>query len=240
MKYFIVKRGSARVLKFSRLEMLGMVSHGFTLTPWDFSSRNPERWQHRREVGELLSIPVDKLVTLNQVHSNRVVSVDEPLLEPVEGDGLLTGTVNLPLALRFADCVPVFLVDPIGKSVGIVHSGWKGTFKGVVIEAVKEMMKRFRADAKNIVAVIGPSIGPCCYEVKMEGEFTLHTDYINQRDGRYYLDLWSMIEDQLMQMNLRKENIESLHLCTACNKDLFFSYRRNGCMKRMEAYIMLV
>ncbi len=240
MRYFLVKRGDARVLKFSRLEELGIVSHGFTLKPWDFSRRSPDRWSHRREVTGILGMQPDRLVTLNQVHSAKVVKVDDVLPALVEGDALLTDKRGLVLAMRFADCVPIFIVDPVRRCIGIVHSGWRGTFKEVVKEAVRGMKEHFGSDAGEIVAVIGPSIGPCCYEVKMEGEFRLHTDYIVRRDERFYFDLWSMIEDQLLGSGLKPKNIESLHLCTACNTEMFFSYRKEGSAKRMEAYIMLV
>jgi YfiH family protein len=108
------------------------------------------------------------LVTLKQVHSDVIHYVERPTESQLVGDGLLTKTPELVLAVQTADCLPVLVVDPLGKAVGAFHAGWRGTLARIVEKGVGEMRRRFRSDPAQLQAAIGPGIHACCYEVGSE------------------------------------------------------------------------
>jgi YfiH family protein len=108
------------------------------------------------------------LVTLRQVHSDIIRFVDSPAREQLVGDGLITETPGLLLAIQTADCLPIILVDPRRRAVGVFHAGWRGTVKRIVEKGVGEMRRRFGSRARDLKAAIGPGIHGCCYEVGTE------------------------------------------------------------------------
>jgi YfiH family protein len=118
------------------------------------------------------------LVTLRQVHSDVIHCVDSVPKEPLTGDGLLTATPGLLLAIQTADCFPVILVDPKRRAIGVFHAGWRGTVQRIVEKGVGEMQRRFGTRARDVKVAIGPGIHGCCYEVgeevrtKFESQFS--------------------------------------------------------------------
>lgn len=108
------------------------------------------------------------LLTLRQIHSDLIYRVDRMPELPLAGDGLVTDTPGLLLAVQAADCLPVILVDRKRKAVGVFHAGWRGTLKRIVQKGVGEMRKHFQSDPRNLVAAIGPGVHGCCYEVGEE------------------------------------------------------------------------
>lgn len=108
------------------------------------------------------------LVTLRQVHSDIIRFVDSPTQSPLVGDGLVTATPGLFLAIQTADCLPVILVDPKHRAVGVFHAGWRGTVKRIVEKGVGEMRRHFGSRARDLKAVIGPGVHGCCYAVGPE------------------------------------------------------------------------
>ena len=117
------------------------------------------------------------LVSLRQIHSDLIHRVDQMPAAPLAGDGLVTDTPGLILAVQTADCLPVILVDPKRRAVGVFHAGWRGTVKRIVEKGVGEMRKHFKSDPRNLLAAIGPGVQSCCYDVgeevrtKFEGQF---------------------------------------------------------------------
>jgi polyphenol oxidase len=108
------------------------------------------------------------LITLRQVHSDRIHFVDSPPEKPLVGDGLITATPGLLLAIQTADCLPIIVVDPKGRAVGVFHAGWRGTVKRIVAKGVGEMRLFFGSRPRDLKAAIGPGIQGCCYEVGEE------------------------------------------------------------------------
>jgi YfiH family protein len=108
------------------------------------------------------------LVTLRQVHSDIIRFVDSPTQSPLVGDGLVTATPGLFLAIQTADCLPVILVDPKHRAVGVFHAGWRGTVKRIVEKGVGEMRRHFGSRARDLKAAIGPGVHGCCYAVGPE------------------------------------------------------------------------
>lgn len=183
-----------------------------------------------------------------QVHSADVVCAEaprDPSSELTQADVILTDRPGVSLYMRFADCVPILLHDPKKNVVGIAHAGWLGTVRGAAKAAVETMAARYGSKPADILAAIGPSIGPDHYEVgpdvilQIHQVFGPHTDQlIDARKGRTYLDLWSANAVQLQALGV--ENIEAAGICTACHLEDWFSHRaEKGRTGRFGALIAL-
>jgi len=177
------------------------------------------------------------LLSLRQVHGDRVVffqgnpqGIEE--IWQTEGDALLTRTPGVALGVFTADCLPIFLYDPIQGAIGVVHAGWRGTAGGVAGKAVEKMRDFFQSKNSNILAALGPCIGPCCYEVDgpvkkafLSGGFPWDQISRPRREGKWLLDLYQANLYLLEKHGISKKNIQALKICTSCHGDTFFSYR---------------
>jgi len=141
-------------------------------------------------------------------------------------DALVTGSRRLPLVTLVADCVPIALVDPVRQVGGVVHAGWRGLSGGIIESAVDALRSTWGSKASELIAWVGPCIGPCCYEVGEEVAEHFPRDLAPGADNRSHLDLRSATRKRLAIQGLNSENIAGLELCTACNPELFFSHRR--------------
>ncbi len=197
---------------------------------------------------EALGFSTDDLVSPHQVHGTRVavVSVGDRRTVIQGTDALITRSPGLLLLLRFADCTPVWLYDPVRQAIGLVHAGWRGTAAGTVRAAVDAMGDAFGSRPADLVAGIGPAIGPCCYEVGKEvadavqaafpGEGSRFLDA--QLSGRWHLDLWEANRQHLVQAGVTR--VEVAGVCTACHTDEWFSHRaERGRTGRIGALIGL-
>lgn len=158
-----------------------------------------------------------------QAHGDRVQCVRNPGVY-ADTDALITNVSGLPLAIQVADCVPVFLYDPVLMAAGLAHAGWRGSALGISAKTVRAMSESFGSRPEDIRACIGPSVGPCCYEVNTEVSIQFPPEYV--KDGR--LDLWTCNFDLLVQAGLKPGNVFSNRLCTVCHQEWFFSYRAGG------------
>ncbi|PWU25637.1 MAG: peptidoglycan editing factor PgeF [Candidatus Rokuibacteriota bacterium] len=178
---------------------------------------------------------------LRQVHGAEVVVVEHGGLAG-QGDVLVTRQTVLPLAIFTADCLPIILYDPVGRRLALAHAGWRGTVEAVARVAVGALT-RAGGTAKTFLAAIGPSIGPCCYEVdepvidRLAAAFpAAWQQWVTAVGaGKWMLDLWHANEDQLKAAGLESERIDNPRLCTSCRMDLFFSYRRGRGQGRLVA-----
>jgi len=192
---------------------------------------------NHRKIYETFDYPFDSRFDVWQVHGNKVVCTDVPKDENaphIMADGILTDNANVTLMMRFADCVPILLYDPVHQVIGIAHAGWQGTYKQVARAAVEKMMGCYGSRPKDILAGIGPSICQACYEVGQEplnafteafGE-TQAKRYFREQGGRLYLDLWTPNQDILRSAGV--ENIEISGICTAEHLGNWFSHRAEG------------
>ena len=147
------------------------------------------------------------------------------------------------LTILTADCVPVLMYEPKKKVVTAVHAGWRGSDKKIVVKTVEYIKNQYNCNPSDIVAVIAPSIGGCCYEVD-ELVASKFIDYkesvIKKSQNKYMLDLKNINKEQLLSAGLQESNIEVSHLCTSCNNNKFFSYRRDKeCTGRFISAIMM-
>ena len=197
---------------------------------------------------ETLGVPQGRLLTLRQVHGAEVLVFDGDtriLTHPLPYDAVITNKKRVALGISTADCLPILMIDKSKKVIAAIHAGWRGLWRGIIERTVGEMTRTFESSPADIVAGIGPGIGPCCYEVGTDVTSLFQDSYkeahqfIIKREGRQYLDLSRAAQLELAAVGIPPENIETIPLCTACREDLFFSYRRDKKAGRQLSFIML-
>lgn len=208
--------------------------------------------KNRALLAEELGLEAGRLITAEQVHRDKIAIIAEELEEentPVAGaDALLTDLRDLPLVLFFADCVPIILVYPGSPQrqpwavVGAVHAGWRGTLKKITFQAVQEILKRWSVIPEDLLAFIGPAIGPCCYQVNFDlfGRFQTAFPGIIKKRAEGVLDLVAINHHQLEEAGILPSNIFKLELCTSCHPGLFYSYRRDGDKSGRQAAVVVI
>lgn len=175
---------------------------------------------------------------VRQVHGAKVVAGAMPTTPREEADGVVTATAGVAACVSVADCVPILLARPDGSAAAAVHAGWRGTLERIAAEGVRALA--VGGDGEAPLAVIGPSIGPCCYQVSDELAARFASAFgprVVQRGGRGpRLDLWAANERALRDAGVVR--VALLRRCTACEPRLFFSHRRDGGRTgRMVGYI---
>ncbi len=176
---------------------------------------------------------LENLTSNVQIHSDIVNIIDENDIGcKREGDALITNLKDVPLLVFTADCVPIAIIDKKNKAIGAVHAGWRGTYSQIAKNTIELMKKQYNTNAQDLICVIGPSIGSCCYEVSEELIEKFNTILTNCtekfyiiKEDKYYLDLWKVNEYILKSAGVKTENIINLKMCTSCNSDKFHSYR---------------
>ncbi len=167
-----------------------------------------------------------------QVHGARVLVVDGPRGDqpPPKADALLTNRPGVVLFMRFADCVPILLHDPVRGVVGVVHAGWRGTVAGVARRAVEVMVEEFGSNPADVRAALGPSVGPDHYPVGEEVVEQVEQAFgpaaktlLTRVNGQVHLDLWAANERALRRAGVR--SVEVAAVCTACHVEDWYSHR---------------
>lgn len=179
--------------------------------------------RNRKLFCDAMKVTPDRLAVPQQVHGNRIQTIEAPG-QYSETDAMITSEPGIVLTVQVADCVPIWLVDPARKAAGLIHAGWRGSALSVAGKTVERMVYEFGSSASDLYAFIGPSIGPCCYEVGQEVLDRFPSEYT---DGNH-LDLWRVNAYQLVAAGLLSSNIEISSLCTACHLEWFYSHRMSG------------
>jgi len=202
-----------------------------------------------------VGIEAEKIVTAQQTHRDQVVVVTKEYLGRgakgykdaiADTDALVTNIPGIPLLLCFADCVPVLIVDPVQKAIGIAHAGWKGTVARIAQKTITTMQTEFGTKPQHCLVGIGPSIGSCCYEVddrvihQLQEQYANWEQVVHKAADKWLLDLWQANCLQVEEIGVCSNNIVVSNVCTACNNELFFSYRaEQGETGRIGAVITL-
>jgi YfiH family protein len=214
--------------------------------------------ENRKIILDALSIDYRTTVTAQQVHKDKIALVRKEdkgkgAFKYSKGiaqtDALITDIPGIPLLMCYADCVPIFILDPVKKVIALIHSGRRGTELELTLKTLFKMKKIFETNPRSCLAAIFPSIGPCCYSIKEENKinnYWLNEDKYNgepislqNKSGRS-LDLKRANYLQLIKVGLQAKNIFINEICTADHPELFFSYRRDkGNTGRMAAIFML-
>jgi YfiH family protein len=189
----------------------------------------------------------DKLVRLNQVHGSDVLVIkrnDTKQKRSGDYDAAITDDTDLCLSIATADCVPIFLFDGDNKVFAAVHAGWMGTALGIVKKVVNVMGQEFMCDTADINAALGPAIKECCYEIGadvldklLDSVSAKETGLHKETNGKIYASLSKFNAIQLKQSGIKEEKISIADHCTCCERELFFSYRRENITGRQLSVI---
>jgi|CXWL01.1.fsa_nt_gi YfiH family protein len=178
-------------------------------------------------------------VSVKQVHGTEILDVDQPVTShqhvEVGHDALVTNQPGIWLTVRTADCVPVLLYDPRRHAAAAIHAGWRGAVAGIVPKVLAYMEQHYGTDVADVEVAIGPSVGPCCYEVDevvlscLRKGFAEWPSVILPKDqGKAQLDLKAFLVKQVAGLGVPVSQTHRVRACTACYPDLFYSYRRDG------------
>lgn len=263
--------GEVLYLTYPLLENTGIVKHGFSTRVGGVSEgvcstmnlsfsrgddENAVRENFRR-MANALGVEEDCFVFSQQTHTTNVrkVTLDDKgkgltrQLDYQDVDGLITNVPGLCLSTFYADCVPLYFVDPVKKAIGLSHSGWRGTVGKIGAVTVQKMREEYGSKPEDIIAAIGPSICQDCYEVSEDVivEFQNNFDekywkelYYRKENGKYQLNLWKANEIVLAEAGILKEHIAVTNLCTCCNSEVLFSHRAsNGKRGNLAAFMAL-
>jgi len=191
--------------------------------------------QNYNIVCNFLGVNSARLAFTKQVHGSeiRVVShtdfIDGYTVHPC--DAIMTNFPNITLVSFYADCVPLFFLDPIKKAAALAHAGWRGTLLDIGAKTAARMVEEYNCNPANILVGIGPSIGKCCFEVGEDVALEFrdkHSEVITDLgNGKFLIDLWS-VNRKIIGMIIPPQNIEISGICTKCNHNDFFSHRYMG------------
>ncbi|MGI6376994.1 MAG: peptidoglycan editing factor PgeF [Anaerolineae bacterium] len=204
--------------------------------------------ENQRRAQAVLHCGPEQVVNCQQVHGCHVavVGMADGGSVVLATDGLVTADPGVVLTMRYADCVPVLLHCAARRVVGMAHAGWRGTVQRVAAQTALTMMQAFGCQPGEIVAGIGPSIGPCCYEVGPQVVEAFAAAFPGEavvgaanRQGHAHVDLWQANAAQLRAVGVQA--VEVSRYCTRCRRDVFYSHRGDGGRTgRFAAYIGLL
>jgi len=197
---------------------------------------------NRALLAQATGIAKEQFLYASQVHSGDVKIIDKSAIEKgvlnqnPRTDATITNLPGICLMVMVADCVPVLLFDQVKNVSAVIHAGWRGTVHQITSNTIQAMIKHFGCDPADILAGIGPSIGPCCYEVGddvrdfVEQSFGTTEGYLVRKNNspKPHFDLWYANHKQLTDQGVKPENIETSELCTRCHSETFFSSRASG------------
>lgn len=258
------------LLHYPLLDKTGIVEHCFTTRLGGVSegvcarlnlsfSRgdDPEAvLENYRRVAETFGKTVDDFVCTDQTHTTTVLRVgkeekgygvtrEKPYTDV---DGLITNEPGVILSTFYADCVPLYFVDPVHKAIGLSHSGWRGTVGRMGQKTLEAMAEAYGTRPEDVFAAVGPSICQDCYEISEDvaehfyEEFPGHGEeiLINKGNGKYQLDLWKTNEIVLLEAGIKPEHLAVTNVCTCCNSEVLFSHRASqGKRGNLAAFLML-
>lgn len=247
------KRGGVPYLIYPLFENTGIVNHGFStrfggVSTGCFASMNisttrgdnPEAVAKNRElIAQAIGVNVQDFTYTHQTHTTNVavVRAEDRGTQFMETDGLITDVPGICLVTFFADCVPLYFVDPVKRAIGLSHSGWRGTVNKMGKVTVEKMTEVFGSAPGDILAAIGPSICQDCYEVsadviekfKENFEEELWSKLFYEREnGKYQLNLWEANRQVFLEAGISEDHMAVTNLCTHCNPDILFSHRMTG------------
>lgn len=243
-------------LVYPLIEKSNIVNHGFSTRLGGVSEgvcstmnlsfargdREEAVQENFRRMAAALGVCMQDMVFSKQTHTTNVRVVTEEdrgkgIVKPLDYedvDGLVTNVPGLCLTTFYADCVPLFFVDPVHKAVGLSHSGWRGTVGRIGEETVKTMTSEYGTNPGDVIAAVGPSICQDCYEVSEDVIDRFRANFEKQywedlfyekENGKFQLNLWKANEIIFQETGIKKENMAITNVCTCCNPEVFFSHR---------------
>lgn len=237
---------------------LGWIQHAFltrqggvSLPPYDSLNLSDKNGDHEEFVSQNKNLIVKTfgfdskcLILLDQMQQDQILLLKEPVItlpSPLEYDGLITNSPNTYLGILTADCLPIFIIDHKKKCIAAVHAGRQGTALDITTKVLKKMKEEFGCLSKDLLIVIGPSIGSYCYEID-EKVFRSEWETFSTLKGvgKWVVDLAQINIAQMKREGIKEEQISWINLCTHCHSDLFFSYRKEGQTGRQLSFIGMI
>jgi len=201
--------------------------NNFNFNLGNFSNSDEKLIQKNREAFfKILGIDKNRVVYQQQVHSDKFLFVNEPGLIK-ENDALITNTKNLFLVVTVADCIPILFYDAENKIVGVVHSGWRGTYSQILLKTVEHCKKEFNLSTEKTYFYFGPSICKDCFEVDEDVAVKFDQQFVSKRGKKFLIDLPEINKTYLVDSGFSTKNIHISKLCTFEMSNLFHSYRRD-------------
>lgn len=251
--------GETPYLEYPLFRNTGIVRHGFSTRLGGVSQGcwyslnlsfdrgdDPEAVRENfRRIGAAIGVKPEDMVLSRQTHTTNVRVMTEQdrgkgmtrERDYTDVDGMITNVPGLCLVTSYADCVPLYFVDPVRKAIGLSHSGWRGTVGKIGKETVRLMEKEFGSDPSDILAAVGPSVCMDCYEVSEDvirkvreafDEELWPELFYEKPDGKYQLDLWKANESIFLESGILPEHIAVTNVCTHCNSQILYSHRTSG------------
>lgn len=268
--WYCVEENGVKLYKAWHLHASELVSHGFSTriggnsaAPYDtlnlslnVDDDGDAVRANRRVFASAIGVDFERIVVPDQVHSNSVKLITEAdcgsgsldHINAIHGtDALITNVPGVTLALHFADCVCIFLLDPVNRAIGVAHAGWRGTAGKIVSVTLDAMHNEFGSEPSSMLAAISPAICRNCYEVGPDTARQIfrafpHDERVLSQSSldKWRADLKTANFILLREAGITMENIAVSEECTSCNAEHFFSYRRDGRTGRMGGWMSLV
>lgn len=265
----IHKKDALCYITFPNIDALGFVKHAFSTRLGGVSkgcfaamnlsfARGDEEAAVRKNyriICEEIGVDYKKCVLSKQVHELNVRAVTEAdigkgFVYPRDYDSvdaLVTNLPGVPIVTQYADCVPLLICDPVHKAIGSAHASWRCTLGEIGRLTVEKMTEHYGTDPKDLVVGIAPSICGKCFEVdypvveafEQLDKINIY-NYCTKKGEKYYIDLWAINRQLLIDLGVKPENITVTDLCTKCNPDYFFSHRVTGNARGNLAAIMCI
>ncbi len=245
------------IIKFTPFDDIDFINHGFSTRlggvsegiykslnlTFNLDDKKENVSKNFSIISEILNIPMSNMVYSKQTHTTNVIVVNKShggmgIVRPRSFDnvdGMITDCSDLCLVTSYADCVPLFFVDPVNKCIGASHSGWRGTVNNIAGNTIRLMQETFNTNPDDIKVFIGPSICEDCYEVSYDVAGKFNDAYSpgqaamiirrGHTEGKYQLSLQKANYFNMINAGIRPENIGITDLCTCCNSDYLFSHR---------------
>lgn len=221
---------------------MGGVSEGYCSTMNISTTRGDDPKaieENQRRLARALGVRVEDFTYTHQTHTTNVAVVREEDRGKrfMETDGMVTDVPGICLVTFYADCVPLYFVDPVHRAIGLSHSGWRGTVKRMGQVTLERMKEAYGTKPEDVFAAIGPSICQDCYEVSGDvieefrenfSEFVWSQLFYEKENGKYQLNLWRANQIVLTEAGVEAQNIAVTNLCTHCNPEILFSHRSTG------------
>ncbi|MGB9627751.1 MAG: peptidoglycan editing factor PgeF [Thermodesulfobacteriota bacterium] len=240
------------------LKKLGWLQHAFLTRrggvsppPYDSLNLSEENGdlketvnKNRNLIAKTFQFDPKRLILLNQIHQDRILILKdslEKLSSPMEYDALITHLPNTFLGILTADCLPIFIIDKEKRVVSAIHAGRQGTSLHILVKTLRKMKEEFGSDLGDLLVALGPSIGPCCYEINEEVFSPEWVPFSTLKGrGKWMVDLAKINIEQMKKEGIEDRQIFKIDLCTYCHQDIFFSYRRERRTGRQLSFIGII
>ena len=245
----VIKNENAKYIQFKKLLKYKNVIHAFTLKPMDFGDnatyeiKKEKIRENYENLCSSLKIDYKDIVRPYQTHTNNVKKIENEkgiYIEELKNiDALMTNKENIIFSLTFADCTPIYIFDKEKNIISLVHSGWQGTAKSIVKNAIQELKKEYVCNPENLICIIGPTIRNCHFEVDTDVKEIFYNNFKymenieniikeNKETRKSYIDTVQINKNLMIEQGILIENIIDSNICTVCNGDAIHSYRKDG------------